>query len=187
MSTRSTEADRYLAGLPEDRRAALSAVREVVLRNLDPAIEEGVQYGFIGYFVPHSVYPHGYHRDPMEPLPFLQLASRRTHMAIHAFCAYCDEAAKAWFVESWRNTGKKLDMGASCVRFKKLEDVPLDVVGGLVKKVTAKRFIKAYEQALPASVRANRAGTADRGEAPAKRIASTKRAAKKSPRTTKKR
>jgi len=106
-----------------------------------------MQYGMIGYYVPHSVYPAGYHCNPEEPLPYASLASQKNYMSIYLMCIYGEEKHREWFVEAWQKAGKKLDMGKSCVRFKKLEDVPLKVVGQAIKRVTVKRYIDFYENA----------------------------------------
>jgi len=140
----------YLKALPEDRRRALNAVRKVIRDNLDKAYQETIQYNMIGYSVPHSVYPPGYHCDPKQPLPFVSMASQKNHMALYLFCIYTDPALVAWFTKAWQATGKRLDMGKSCVRFKKLDDVPLDVVGELIARVPAADFIKSYESSLAA-------------------------------------
>jgi hypothetical protein len=145
MSTKPATVEEYLAALPEDRREALQAVRKVILKNLPKGYEEGIQYGMIGYFVPHSIYPDGYHCDPKQPLPFASIASQKNHMAVYLFCIYCGPQGKDRFVKEWKATGKKLDMGASCVRFKKLEDVPLDVLGAAIKRMRVKDFIAFYE------------------------------------------
>ena len=126
MQSKAKTVEEYLAALPEDRREAVQAVRKVILKNLGKGYEEGMQYGMIGYYVPHSVYPDGYHCDPKQPLPFAGLASQKNHMAIYLMCIYGIEEQERWFREAWARTGKKLDMGKSCVRFKKLEDLPLD-------------------------------------------------------------
>ena len=141
----------YLAKLPADRRAALQAVREVILKNLGAGYEEGMQYGMIGYYVPHSVYPPGYHCDPRQPLPFAGLASQKSHMAVYLMCLYgCPEHA-AWFRQEWAKTGKKLDMGKSCVRFRKLADLPLEVIGQAIARVPAQAYIAYFESAIKAS------------------------------------
>jgi hypothetical protein len=146
----------YLASLPGDRRAAISAVRDVIRKNLDAGYEEGIQYGMIGYYVPHEVYPPGYHVDPKQPLPFAALASQKNHMALYLMGVYCgctegrdgltDDAK--WFREAWARTGKKLDMGRACVRFKKLENVALDVVGEAIRRIPASKYIARYESVL---------------------------------------
>lgn len=141
--------DQYLAELPEDRCEAMSAVREVILKNLPEGYEEGIQYRHIGYFVPHTIYPAGYHCDPTQPLPFMGLASTKSHMALHAFCLYADEKVMNEFQEAYRATGKKLDMGKSCIRFKKLEHLPLELIGELVAKIPVDKFVANYEQMMP--------------------------------------
>lgn len=145
MPAKPTTVTQYLAALPADRRAAIAAVRKVILKNLPKGYKEGIQYGMIGYFVPHSVYPAGYHCDPKQPLPFAHLASQKNHMAVYLMCVYMNVEQKEWFCEAWTKTGKKLDMGKSCVRFKKIEDVPLEVIGQAVKRVPVKKFVESYE------------------------------------------
>lgn len=153
MQSKAKTVDAYLAELPEDRREAIEAVRAVIRKNLPKGYEEGMGYGMISYHVPHSVYPPGYHCDPKMPLPFAALASQKNHMALYLMCIYSDPDLEVWFREQWTATGKKLDMGKSCIRFKKLDDVPLAVVGRIVKKVPAKAYIEHYEAVVkrPAS------------------------------------
>ncbi len=148
MTNKPITAAQYLKSLPKDRRDALQAVRKVILDNLDSGYVEGVQYNAIGYFVPHSVYPPGYHCDRTQPLPYIGLASQKNHMGIYLFCVYTSEKEQNQFRKEWLKTGKKLDMGKSCVRFKKLEDVPLEVIGRTVKRTPAKKFIAHYEASL---------------------------------------
>jgi hypothetical protein len=145
MQSKATTVSAYLAGLPEDRRTALEAVRRVIHKNLDKDYAEGMQYGMIGFYVPHSVYPPGYHCDPKQPLPFAGLASQKNYMALYLGCMYGDTRDAAWFREAWAKTGKKLDMGKACIRFKKLEDLPLEVIGQAIKRVPAKKYIADYE------------------------------------------
>ncbi len=151
MQSKAQTVDRYLADLPADRREVLEAVRAVILKNLPKGYAEGMQYGMIGYFVPHSVYPPGYHCDPKQPLPFAGLASQKNHMAIYLMCVYGDREHEAWFRDAWAKTGKKLDMGKSCVRFRKIDDLALDVLGKAIKRVPPKKFIKLYEATLAAT------------------------------------
>ncbi len=143
-----TSVDAYLAALPEDRRSALSAVREVITKNLPKGYQEGIQYKMIGYFVPHALYPAGYHANPKEPLPLLHLASQKGYMALYLMCVYADPELNAWFVDAYAKSGKKLDMGKACVRFKRLEDLPLEVVGKVVAKVPVAKFVERYEAGL---------------------------------------
>ena len=141
----------YLAALPEDRRHAIEAVRKVILDNLDEEYEEGIQYGMIGYYVPHRVYPAGYHCDPRQPLPFAALASQKGYMSLYLMCIYGNEALRSWFEQAWAKAGKKLDMGKSCVRFKKLDDLALDVIGEAIRRVPARKYIEAIESARAGS------------------------------------
>lgn len=185
MQSQAKTVKEYLAGLPEDRREAIRAVRQVILDNLDPAFQEGMQYGMIGYSLPHSVYPAGYHCDPKQPLPFAGLASQKNHMSVYLFCVYSDPEDVERFAKAWKQTGKKLDMGKSCVRFKKLEDVALDVIGDTIRRATAKRFVESYERSLeqwgPKARKARKeAGGEDPCAPPAKKKAA-KRATKAKP------
>ena len=148
MQSSARTVDEYLKSLPADRRAAISAVRKVILANLPKGYEECMSYGMIGYVVPHRIYPAGYHCDPSLPLPFANLASQKNHMALYLMCCYCDKATDQWFRKAWAAAGKKLDMGKSCVRFKKLEDVSLEVIGQLIARVPVKKYITRMEQVL---------------------------------------
>lgn len=136
---------KYLAGLPPERKKALSVVRQVLLTHLDDGYEEGVQYGMIGYFVPHRLYPAGYHVDPAQPLPFAGLASQKNHMALYLFGLYVNAGFEKRFRADWAKTGKRLDMGKSCIRFRDTDSLALDVIGKSLKALSAKKFIKAYE------------------------------------------
>lgn len=171
--------EQYLRELPKDRREAISAVRDVILANLPKGYEEGMGYGMIGYHVPHSVYPPGYHCNPEQPLPFASLASQKNHMAFYLMSLYQDPAFETWFRGAWSKTGKKLDMGKCCVRFRRLEDVPLKVVAQAIRKVPVKRYVERYEAALRSSApAAGRSKATGRGKKkpsrPAKRTASSK-------------
>ena len=137
--------DEYLAGLPDDRRAAMSAVRKVILAHLPRGYAEGIQYGAIGYFVPHALYPAGYHCKPSEPLPLMNLASPKSHMALHLMCVYGDDETRAWFESEWKKTGKRLDMGKACLRFKKLDDLPLELIGRVVARVPVAKYVARIE------------------------------------------
>lgn len=157
MQSRCKTVQDYLASLPDDRRHALEAIRKVILANLDKDLREGMQYGMIGYFVPHDVYPPGYHCDPKQPLPYAGLASQKNHMSLYLFCSYNSPAQQAWFQREWTKTGRKLDMGKACIRFKKLDDLPLDLIGSAVARVPAKEFIAHYEsQIKPAGARSKK-------------------------------
>jgi hypothetical protein len=167
MQSKAATVEHYLAELPEDRRKAIEAVRQVVLKNLDKDFEEGIQYGMIGYYVPHRVYPAGYHCDPKQPLPFAGLASQKNYMSLYLMCAYGDTPLAQWFREAWVKTGKKLDMGKSCVRFTKVEDLALDVIGEAIKRVPAKKYIEHCEAALKNTSKREAKGTGKAGDSKA--------------------
>jgi len=153
MPSKARSVEQYLAELPEDRRAAIQAVREIILANLDSDYAEGMQYGMIGYFVPHSVHPCGYHCDPKQPLPFVGLGSQKNHMALYLMCVYADADQAKWFRTAWAKTGKKLDMGKACLRFKKIDNLALDVIGELIARVPARKYVAACEAALAGAAR----------------------------------
>jgi Domain of unknown function (DU1801) len=150
MQSKAKTVDQYLAELPEDRRAVIEAVRKVILKNLDKDFEEGMQYGMIGYYVPHSVYPSGYHCDPRQPLPYACLASQKNYMSLHLMSVYGGGDHAKWFHQAWAKTGKKLDMGKCCLRFKKLTDLALDVIAESLQRVPAKKYIEHCESAFKA-------------------------------------
>lgn len=182
MQSKATTVAEYLKSLPVDRRKALEAIRKVVKANLDPKIKEGIAYGMLSWSVPLSVYPDGYHCSKDTPLPFASLASQKNHMALYLFCVYSTPGEPERLAEEWKATGKKLDMGKSCLRFKKLEDVPLEVVGKAIKRMTLKKFIAAYEEALAGTAAGKKkTSTAKKAgkKAASKKAASKKSAAKK--------
>jgi hypothetical protein len=145
MVKRSEEVEAYLAALTDERREALEAVIDVVSKSIDPRFEFGMQYKMPAWYLPHSEYPSGYHCDPKQPLPFASIASQKKHIGLYLFCIYCDESVKERFVSEWKESGKHLDMGKSCVRVKDLESIPMEVLGRAFKRVTAKKFVAAYE------------------------------------------
>src|SRR5437588_7517979 len=151
MQSKATSVAQYLAELPADRRATLEAVRQVIRKNLDTDYEEGMQYGMIGYYVPHRVFPAGYHCDPRQPLMFAALAAQKNHLALYLMCAYGHEPTAEWFRDAWAKTGKKLDMGKACLRFKKIDDLPLDLIGEAVRRVPAAMYIEYCESSLAQS------------------------------------
>ena len=147
MKSKATSVAQYLAELPVDRREAIEAVRKILRENLDKTFEEGMQYGVIGYYVPHHVYPAGYHCDPKQPLPFACLASQKNYMSLYLGCVYGAAEAKR-FQTAWAKTGKKLDMGKCCIRFRKLTDLALEVIAETLRGVSAKKFIEFYDSAM---------------------------------------
>jgi len=186
MQSKAATVAEYIASLPPDRREAVEAVRAVILKNLDKGYGEGMSYGMMGYFVPHSIYPAGYHCDPKQPLPFAGIASQKQGISVYLMGLYIggdegsgeETAESRWFRDAWAKTGKKLDMGKSCVRFKKLEDVALDVLGEAIRRVPAKLYIERYLQNL--ETRGTRGKTENRPAAP-KKAAAKKAAPRASP------
>lgn len=141
MTSTAKSVDQYLAELPEDRRAAISAVRDVILKNLPKGYEETINWGMITYQVPLSVLPETYNG---QPLCYAALASQKNHMAVYLMTIYGHKATEKWFQDAFKASGKKLDCGKSCVRFRKLEDLPLDVIGQAVARVPMKEYAKRY-------------------------------------------
>lgn len=144
MQSAATTVDEYLLSLPEERRHAVERVREEILRNLPEGYEEGMQYGMISYYIPFSIYPKTYNG---QPLAAISLASQKNYMALYLMAVYGDTEVNQWFREEYVKTGKKLDMGKSCVRFKRLEDLPLELVGQVVAKMPVDRWIAVSEAA----------------------------------------
>jgi len=179
MISKAATVKEYLASLPTDRRDALEKVRAVILKNLDKGFQEGMNYGMMGWSVPHSVYPAGYHCDPKQPLPFAGLASQKQHMSLYMMGMYMGTDAKtdspllAWFKDAWAKSGKKLDMGKACIRFKKLDDIPLDVIGEAFKRQTLKKYLEHYESALSANASRPKGRPAPKAKGPAKGAAKT--------------
>ena len=144
--TASTVAQ-YLAALPADRRAAISAVRKLINENLPKGYEEGMQFGMISWYVPLSMYPAGYGENPKVPLPLVALGSQKSGMVLHFLCFYGHPTLSTWFTNEYKKSGKKLDMGKGCVRFKSLHDLALDVVGRTVARVSVEEHMVKYRAA----------------------------------------
>jgi hypothetical protein len=181
MQSKAATVEQYLAALPADRRAAISAVRDVMLKNLDKNYHEGMQYGMIGYFVPHSVFPPGYHCDPKQPLPFAGLASQKNHMSLYLMCVYMHGESHTRFCQAWARTGKKLDMGKACIRFKKLDDMALDVIAETIRGIPASKYIEIYQNNLLGSAKASAGRSAAKKPAPKKTAPKPKADAKRTP------
>ncbi len=143
----------YLAAVPDQQRPLVSRLRDTVRAAVPEGIEEGMQYGGIGYFVPHRLYPGGYHCDPREPVPFVGIMAQKRHVGLYLFCTYVNPDLTAWFVEEYGKTGKKLDMGKGCVRFKTEADVPFGLVAKVVKRTGVSAFLAIYEASIPPSAR----------------------------------
>lgn len=149
MQSSATTPDEYIATLPEDRKIAIQKIREILLENLPNGFSEEMQYGMIGYVIPHSLYPSGYHCDPKIPLPFMSLASQKNFIALYHMGIYGDNKLHDWFISEYpKHSRRKLDMGKSCIRFKKTEDIPYELIGQLAGKMTPEAWIDLYESSL---------------------------------------
>lgn len=149
MKSEAKTPKQYVDELPADRKEAVEKLRKVILSNLPEGFEEAMSYGMIGYVVPHSIYPDGYHCDPKLPLPFMNLASQKNFIALHHMGLYADAKLLEWFTQAHAKQVKtKLDMGKGCIRFKKIETIPYELIAELAGKVSPKEWIKMYESAF---------------------------------------
>lgn len=147
MTYKAKDFDDYISQLPEDRQEAFKKLRKICGEKLPKGFEEGMSYGLPGWFVPHSKYPDGYHCKPEEPLPFLSLASQKNHLGFYHSGVYAIPELYDWFVKEYPNHSKrKLDMGKSCIRFKKMEDIPYDLLAELCTKISVDQWIDVYEK-----------------------------------------
>ncbi len=146
MQSKATSVKDYVAELPEERQKIIEQLRKVIKKNLPKGFEEEMSYGMIGYVVPHKLYPAGYHCDPKLPLPFINMASQKNSVNLYFMGLYADKKIYKWFTEAHaKASSKKLDIGKSCTRYKKYEDIPFDLIGELVSKMTPKEWIELYE------------------------------------------
>ncbi|MBX7226079.1 MAG: DUF1801 domain-containing protein [Chitinophagales bacterium] len=149
MTSNALTVEEYLESLPEDRRDALQQLRKVILKNIPEGFKEGMGYGMIGYVVPHTIYPSGYHCTPHLPLPFMNIASQKNFIAVYHMGIYADPQLLDWFVNAYKEqVNAKLDMGKSCIRFKNLSKIPYDLIGALAGKMTVNDWISLYEKNL---------------------------------------
>lgn len=147
MNIEAKTIEEYLSQLPIERQQALEQLRSVIKRNLPQGFEETLSYGMIGYVIPHSIYPEGYHCKPKEPLPFLSIGSQKNFIGVYHMGIYAFPEVHDWFVQEYPKYVKtKLDMGKSCIRFKKMETIPYELIGELCKKITVDQYITHYEQ-----------------------------------------
>ena len=137
----------YLKSLPPERKKDIEAVRKIIRKNLPKGYKEMIQWGMLSYAVPLSLYPKGYGDNPNVPLPYIGLASQKNYMSLYLMGTYGNKEADKWFRDAYKKAGKKLDMGKGCVRFKKLEDLPLDVIAQAVRLSPVKKHIETYEKA----------------------------------------
>ena len=147
MQYKANSPEDYIDQVPNERQEILKKLRKTILDNLPKGFEEGMQYGMIGYFVPHSIYPDGYHCDPKIPLPFMNIASQKSFIAVYHMGIYTKTELMDWFVSEFpKHSSKKLDMGKSCIRFKNMNDIPYDLIGELASKLTPEEWINLYEK-----------------------------------------
>lgn len=146
MQIKATSVDDYISKVPEERQPVLKGIRKAILENLPKGFEERLSYGMIGYVVPHKLYPPGYHVDPKLPLPFINVASQKNFVALYHSGIYASEELLKWFVAEYPKHNKtKLDMGKSCIRLKKMDQIPYELIGELCTKMTVDEWIEIYE------------------------------------------
>jgi len=138
-----------LTNVPADRAEAFNTLHETIIKNLPKGFEAAVSYGMLSYVVPHTIYPAGYHCKPTEPLPFAAIASQKNSINFYHMAIYADPELLKWFVDEYpKHCKQKLDMGKSCIRFKKVDDIPFKLIGALMKKISVKDWITTYETRL---------------------------------------
>lgn len=149
MPTKPTTIQEYLNAIPEERQVAFDKLRNTILENIPEGFEEGMGYGMPAYYVPHSIFPAGYHCDPKLPLPFINIANQKGFIALYHMGLYADSTIHNWFVEEYPKVCKyKLDMGKSCIRFKKMEDIPYELIAELIRKFTPEQWISLYQKSF---------------------------------------
>jgi len=156
--------DEYIASLPDDRREAIEAVRKVISDNLPEGFREGMQFGMIGWYVPLERFPDTYNG---QPLGIAALASQKNYMSLYLNSVYGDPTTERWFKERYAASGKRLDMGKSCVRFRRLEDLPLDVIGETITRADLDRYVAHYEEARGSSRRTRSSKAGENPDRPA--------------------
>jgi len=149
MQYKASSPEDYINQVPIERQDILKKLRKTIKTNLPKGFEEGIQYGMIGYYVPHSIYPSGYHCTPNEPLPFMSFASQKNFIALYHMGIYIKNEIYDWFASEYpKHCKRKLDMGKSCIRFKNIEDIPFELIGELASKITVDEWVSYYESEL---------------------------------------
>jgi uncharacterized protein YdhG (YjbR/CyaY superfamily) len=149
MQSKATTVEDYIKELPKERQQAIIKLRKEIRKNIPKGFSEGMGYGMMGYSVPHSLYPAGYHCDPKLPLPFMGVASQKHFIAVYHMGVYADPKLLKWFTDAYAKAGVgKLDMGKSCIRFKNPEKIPYKLIGELASKITPQQWIEVYEKAI---------------------------------------
>lgn len=149
MTSAATNPEEYIAQLPEDRKAAIIKLHKLIKQHMPKGLEAGMDYGMLAYYVPKSIYPEGYHCKPFPPLPFINLASQKNFIALYHSGLYAKKELYDWFVAAYPKHCKyKLDMGKSCIRFKKMDDIPYDLIEALLGKMSVEEWIEIYEKSI---------------------------------------
>ncbi|CAM4111108.1 DUF1801 domain-containing protein [Gillisia limnaea] len=149
MTSKANSPEEYVQELPEERKAIIQKLRKIILDNLPDGFEETMSYGMIGYVIPHSVYPKGHHCTPKLPLPFINIASQKNFVALYHMGIYADKNLLNWFTSAYKKiSGRKLDIGKNCIRFKKTEAIPYNLIAELVSKITPQDWIQTYEETI---------------------------------------
>ena len=149
MQYEANSPEEYIAQIPEERQEIMQNLRVIIKDNLPTGFEEGINYKMIGYYVPHSIYPDGYHCDPKTPLPFMSFASQKNSINLYHSGIYAKPELHDWFVNEYpKHCKRKLDMGKSCIRFKKIEEIPYELIGELVRKISVNEWVNTYESVI---------------------------------------
>lgn len=149
MQSSAQSIEAYLKEIPEERKSAFLRLRETILKNIPKGFIEKISYGMIGFIVPHDLYPKGYHCNPKLPLPFISIASQKNFIALYHMGIYANPELLQWFITEYpKYSTQKLDMGKSCIRFKKLDQIPFDLIAQLVQKISVEEWINYYESQI---------------------------------------
>lgn len=149
MQSKAKTVEEYLNELPEERKVAFSTLRNNILKTIPKGFNEEMSYGMLGYVVPHSIYPNGYHCNPKLPLPFISIGSQKHFIALYHMGIYLNPELLKWFKTEYpKHSSQKLDMGKSCIRFKKLDQIPFDLIGKLAEKMSVREWIECYESQI---------------------------------------
>ena len=149
MNSEANTPEEYISQLPEDRMKAMIMLRRVINENIPLGYKEVMSYGMVSYVIPHSIYPSGYHCNPKEPVPFISIASQKNYIAMYHMGIYFYTEISTWFQEEYAKKVKtKLDMGKSCIRFKKVDDIPYDLIAELCRKITLEDYLEKYQSVI---------------------------------------
>ena len=153
MTLTAATPQEYIASLPDNRKLPMTELRAEIKKNLPKGFEETMAGGMLNFLVPHSIYPAGYHCDPKSPLPFISVASQKNFIAVYHMGIYANPELLKWFTDEFpRHSKAKLDMGKSCIRFKKMDQIPFKLIGELATKITVQDWIELYESHFKSKV-----------------------------------